>query len=81
MTLTYTSIHSQEVDMAVGPFAISYPRTKVADFPASIFVLPHRVYLPRPRGSSDLSDFVRLYHPNVSDTLRWKVTVGMMIGK
>ncbi|KAG0726508.1 Glutamate receptor ionotropic, delta-1 [Chionoecetes opilio] len=58
-------IQRQEVDMAVGPFAISYPRTKVADFPASIFVLPHRVYLPRPRGSSDLSDFVRLYHPTV----------------
>uniref|UniRef100_A0A0P4WK49 Ionotropic glutamate receptor L-glutamate and glycine-binding domain-containing protein n=1 Tax=Scylla olivacea TaxID=85551 RepID=A0A0P4WK49_SCYOL len=63
-------IQRQEVDMALGPFAISYPRTRVADFPASIFVLPHRVYLPRPRGSSDLSDFVRLYHPTV-----WMLTM------
>ncbi|KAG7158387.1 Glutamate receptor ionotropic, kainate 2-like 16 [Homarus americanus] len=54
-----------EVDMALGPFAISYPRTKVAEFPAAIFVLPHRVYLPRPRGFPDVSDFVRLYHPLV----------------
>ncbi|KAK3888180.1 hypothetical protein Pcinc_007751 [Petrolisthes cinctipes] len=56
-------LQRQEVDMALGPFAISYPRTKVADFIGSVFVLPHRVYLPRPRGNSDLSDFVRLYHP------------------
>ncbi|XP_027226082.2 glutamate receptor 4 [Penaeus vannamei] len=58
-------IQRQEVDMALGPFAVSYQRTKVADFPASIFVLPHRLYLPRPRGSPDLSDFVRLFHPLV----------------
>ncbi|XP_042855611.1 glutamate receptor-like [Penaeus japonicus] len=58
-------IQRQEVDMALGPFAVSYPRTKVADFPSSIFVLPHRLYLPRPRGSPDLSDFVRLFHPLV----------------
>ncbi|XP_042241220.1 glutamate receptor ionotropic, kainate 1-like [Homarus americanus] len=58
-------IQRQEVDMALGPFAISYPRTKVAEFPAAIFVLPHRVYLPRPRGFPDVSDFVRLYHPLV----------------
>ncbi|XP_047496540.1 glutamate receptor-like [Penaeus chinensis] len=51
-------IQRQEVDMALGPFAVSYQRTTVADFPASIFVLPHRLYLPRPRGSPDLSDFV-----------------------
>lgn len=66
----YTRMESilpgQEVDMALGPFAVSYSRTKVVDFPATIFVLPHRVYLPRPRGTSDLSDFVRLYHPLVS---------------
>ncbi|MPC46986.1 Glutamate receptor ionotropic, kainate 1 [Portunus trituberculatus] len=68
--VTSTINEMQEVDMALGPFAISYPRTRVADFPASIFVLPHRVYLPRPRGSSDLSDFVRLYHPTV-----WMLTV------
>ncbi|XP_071544057.1 glutamate receptor ionotropic, kainate glr-3-like [Panulirus ornatus] len=58
-------IQRQEVDMALGPFAVSYSRTQVVDFPATIFMLPHRVYLPRPRGSSDLSDFVRLYHPLV----------------
>ncbi|KAK4317066.1 hypothetical protein Pmani_011816 [Petrolisthes manimaculis] len=60
-------LQRQEVDMALGPFAISYPRTQVADFIGSVFVLPHRVYLPRPRGNSDVSDFVRLYHPLVCD--------------
>ncbi|KAK8730174.1 hypothetical protein OTU49_008126, partial [Cherax quadricarinatus] len=58
-------IQRQEVDMALGPFAVSYQRTKVADFPATIFVLPHRLYLARPTGSYSLCDFVRLYQPKV----------------
>nr|XP_053649837.1 glutamate receptor ionotropic, kainate 4-like [Cherax quadricarinatus] len=58
-------IQRQEVDMALGPFAVSYQRTKVADFPATIFVLPHRLYLARPTGSYSLGDFVRLYQPKV----------------
>ncbi|XP_068201744.1 glutamate receptor ionotropic, delta-2-like [Palaemon carinicauda] len=58
-------IQRKDVDIALGPFAISYPRTKVAEFPPALFVFPHWLFLPRPRGSSDLSDFVRLFHPVV----------------
>ncbi|XP_064109114.1 glutamate receptor 3-like [Macrobrachium nipponense] len=58
-------IQRKEVDMALGPFAISYPRTKVASFPPALFVFPHWLFLPRPRGSSNLSDFVRLFQPMV----------------
>ncbi|XP_076068506.1 glutamate receptor ionotropic, kainate glr-3-like [Oratosquilla oratoria] len=55
-----------EVEMALGPFAVSYPRTKVSDFAVPVFVTPHRLYLPRPKGTSDISDFVRLFSPPVS---------------
>ena len=54
------------MDFALGPFAVSYARTKIADFPVSIFVIPHRLYMSRPRGETGLSDFFRLFHPVVS---------------
>ncbi|CAL4058607.1 unnamed protein product, partial [Meganyctiphanes norvegica] len=58
-------IHRKEVEMAIGPFAVSYARSRIVDYPAPLFILPHRLYLPRPTGQSDLSDYVKLFHPTV----------------
>ncbi|XP_076035263.1 uncharacterized protein LOC143021546 [Oratosquilla oratoria] len=68
-----------EVNFSLGPFAISYPRTKVADFAVPTFVMPHRLYLKRPTGTSDVSDFVRLFTPSVWWlTLASILTVGLI---
>ncbi|MPC74049.1 Glutamate receptor [Portunus trituberculatus] len=49
----------REVDMALGPFTISYDRAKVADYATTIHLDNFGIFLPRPRLEKDLSGFTK----------------------
>ncbi|KAK8374177.1 hypothetical protein O3P69_018913 [Scylla paramamosain] len=49
----------QEVDMALGPFSVTYDRSKVVDYARTIHIDSFGIFLPRPRLEKDLAGFTK----------------------
>ncbi|XP_069166158.1 probable glutamate receptor [Procambarus clarkii] len=49
----------QEVDMALGPFSITYVRSKIIDNSVPLYVDNFGIFLPRPRLERDLAGFIK----------------------
>lgn len=45
--------------MALGPFSISYDRSKVVDYSKTIYIDSFGIFLPRPRLEKDLTGFTK----------------------
>ncbi|XP_071525467.1 probable glutamate receptor [Panulirus ornatus] len=61
----------QEVDMALGPFSITYVRSKIIDFSEPLYIDTVGIFLPRPRLERDLAGFTK--------PLAWKVWMVLLI--
>ncbi|XP_042891706.1 glutamate receptor-like [Penaeus japonicus] len=55
----------QEVDMALGPFGVTWERAQVVDFSSTLYVDGFGIFLPRPRQERDLAGF--------TNPLAWQV--------
>ncbi|XP_076063391.1 putative glutamate receptor [Oratosquilla oratoria] len=60
----------KEVDMALGPFGVTWERAQVVDFSTTLFVDGFGIFLPRPRLQKDLSGFLK--------PLSWEVWLGFL---
>ncbi|XP_037795090.1 probable glutamate receptor [Penaeus monodon] len=47
----------EEVDMALGPFGVTWERAQVVDFSSTLYVDGFGIFLPRPRQERDLAGF------------------------
>ncbi|XP_063604786.1 glutamate receptor ionotropic, kainate glr-3-like [Penaeus indicus] len=55
----------KEVDMALGPFGVTWERAQVVDFSSTLYVDGFGIFLPRPRQERDLAGF--------TNPLAWQV--------
>ena len=55
--------------MALGPFSISYERSKVVDYARTIHIDNFGIFLPRPRLEKDLTGFTKPFMWQVMTTL------------
>lgn len=56
----------QEVDMALGPFSITYKRSQIIDYSVPLYIDSFGIFLPRPRKERDLAGFVKPFAWQVS---------------
>ncbi|XP_063841011.1 glutamate receptor ionotropic, kainate 2-like [Scylla paramamosain] len=68
-TVTVTRIH--EADIALGPFGLTYSRSRVVDFTSPILIDYYRILVRRPRSEPDPLGFLRPF--------RWPVWVGLVV--
>ncbi|XP_047499537.1 glutamate receptor ionotropic, kainate glr-3-like [Penaeus chinensis] len=59
----------KEVDMALGPFGVTWERAQVVDFSSTLYVDGFGIFLPRPRQERDLAGF--------TNPLAWQVWVAL----
>ncbi|XP_071528866.1 glutamate receptor ionotropic, kainate glr-3-like [Panulirus ornatus] len=64
----------KEVDVALGPFAVTYKRSQAAEFSTSLYVESWGIFLPRPRLTGDLAGFLKPFAWQV-----WVVLAGMTL--
>nr|XP_053646644.1 glutamate receptor 3-like [Cherax quadricarinatus] len=64
----------QEADMALGPFSITYVRSRVIDYSVPLYVDNFGIFLPRPRLERDLAGFTKPFAWEV-----WMVLLAMLV--
>ncbi|XP_071528865.1 probable glutamate receptor [Panulirus ornatus] len=62
----------KEVDMALGPFGVTWERAQVVDFSSTLYMDGFGIFLPRPRLERDLAGFTK--------PLAWQVKPSSMVG-
>ncbi|KAG7166137.1 putative Glutamate receptor-like 85 [Homarus americanus] len=58
-SFSLATLEGKEVDMALGPFSITYIRSKVIDFSVPLYIDNFGIFLPRPRQERDLAGFTK----------------------
>ncbi|XP_045611424.1 glutamate receptor ionotropic, delta-2 [Procambarus clarkii] len=70
----------EEVDVALGPFVITYRRSQVADFSMPLYFESWGIFLPRPRLESDLAGFLKPFTWQVWEVLGGMILLTMVLG-
>ncbi|XP_076031165.1 glutamate receptor ionotropic, kainate glr-3-like [Oratosquilla oratoria] len=67
-------LNRKEVDIALGPFGVSYDRSQLADMSHPFMFIDHRIMYPRPQVEPDLRGFYRPFSP-----ISWVVTFSTLL--
>ncbi|XP_071530496.1 probable glutamate receptor [Panulirus ornatus] len=65
-------VKRNEADLALGPFGLTYSRSRVVDFSSPILIDYYRILVRRPRSKPDPLGFLRPF--------RWPVWTGLVLG-
>ncbi|XP_068212546.1 probable glutamate receptor [Palaemon carinicauda] len=63
--------HRNEVDMALGPFSITYLRSLIIDYSVPVYIDNSGIFLPRPTRERDLASFAKPF--------AWKVWIALFL--
>ncbi|XP_064083570.1 probable glutamate receptor isoform X1 [Macrobrachium nipponense] len=72
--------HRREVDMALGPFSITYLRSLIIDFSVPVYIDNSGIFLPRPTRERDLTGFAKPFAWQVWIALSLAVLGSMVLG-
>ncbi|XP_069999655.1 glutamate receptor ionotropic, kainate glr-3 isoform X2 [Penaeus vannamei] len=69
-----------EVDMALGPFSITYKRSQIIDYSVPLYIDSFGIFLPRPRKERDLAVIVKPFAWQVWAALLALMAISMALG-
>ncbi|XP_042859276.1 probable glutamate receptor, partial [Penaeus japonicus] len=70
----------KEVDMALGPFSLTYKRSQIIDYSVPLYIDSFGIFLPRPRKERDLAGFVKPFAWQVWVALIALMALSMFLG-
>ncbi|KAK3872020.1 hypothetical protein Pcinc_022885, partial [Petrolisthes cinctipes] len=64
-------LQREEVEIALGPFGVTYQREQVCDFSVPVYIGQNKIMMQRPRLMNDVSGFIKPFTPTLRNLQVW----------